>query len=190
MSGRWLAVFLPLAMTAILSAHAQTVEYYHTDALGTPVAVTDATGEVIRRNEYAPYGDLLNEPATDGPGYTGHVTDAATGLVYMQQRYYDPSVGRFISTDPIAARSGSRGQFNRYWYANNNPYKFIDPDGRKIKYAKAPAEFLRNAAKAIRYLNKSVVDANIGAVAVNKRSEERRVGKEGVSTSGYGWATS
>src|SRR3546814_7296563 len=81
MSGRCLAVFLPLAMTAILSAHAQTVEYYHTDALGTPVAVTDATGEVIRRNEYAPYGDLLNEPATDGPGYTGHVTDAAPGLV-------------------------------------------------------------------------------------------------------------
>src|SRR3546814_9912975 len=80
MSGRCLAVFLPLAMTAILSAHAQTVEYYHTDALGTPVAVTDATGEVIRRNEYAPYGDLLNEPATDGPGYTGNVTDAATGL--------------------------------------------------------------------------------------------------------------
>src|SRR3546814_14123491 len=96
MSGRCLAVFLPLAMTAILSAHAQTVEYYHTDALGTPVAVTDATGEVIRRNEYAPYGDLLNERATDGPGYTGHATDAAKGLVYMQPRYYDPRLGRFI----------------------------------------------------------------------------------------------
>lgn len=46
---------------------------------------------------------------------------------YMQQRYYDPMAGRFLSTDPVAANAGS---FNRYWYASNNPYKYIDPDGR------------------------------------------------------------
>jgi RHS repeat-associated protein len=53
--------------------------------------------------------------------------DAQTQLVYMQQRYYDPMAGRFLSVDPVAA---SAGGFNRYWYANNNPYKYIDPDGR------------------------------------------------------------
>ncbi|WP_379653484.1 RHS repeat domain-containing protein [Pseudoxanthomonas sp. UC19_8] len=110
-------------------AHAQTVEYIHTDALGSPIAVTNASQQVIERSEYAPYGDLLNRPDTDGPGYTGHVQDAATGMSYMQQRYYDAQLGRFLSVDPIGI--GLEGEnFNRFWYGANNPYKFKDPDGR------------------------------------------------------------
>jgi RHS repeat-associated protein len=58
------------------------------------------------------------------------VQDAATGLTYMQQRYYDPLIGRFLSVDPVTAYSMLGANFNRYWYANNNPYKFTDPDGR------------------------------------------------------------
>ncbi|PPU92249.1 RHS repeat-associated core domain-containing protein, partial [Xanthomonas hyacinthi] len=78
-----------------------------------------------------PYGSLLNRPLTDGPGYTGHVMDAATGLTYMQQRYYDPMCGCFLSVDPVTAYSnGDWRFFNRYAYAFNNPYKFTDPDGR------------------------------------------------------------
>jgi uncharacterized protein RhaS with RHS repeats len=50
-------------------------------------------------------------------------------MSYMQQRYYDSQLGRFLSVDPISARSGSKA-FNRYWYANNNTYRFVDPDGR------------------------------------------------------------
>ncbi len=42
----------------------------------------------------------------------------------MQQRYYDPQVGRFLSVDPAAS------EFNRYDYAADNPYRFTDPDGR------------------------------------------------------------
>ena len=106
-----------------------TAEYQHTDALGTPVAVSDANRNVIERSEYEPYGQLLNRAQHDGPGFTGHVQDAATGLTYMQQRYYDPMLGRFLSVDPVTATS-TGGNFNRYWYANNNPYKFTDPDGR------------------------------------------------------------
>jgi RHS repeat-associated protein len=68
---------------------------------------------------------------TDGPGYTGHVVDAATGLVYMQQRYCDPMVGRCLSVDPVTAyNNGDMRFFNRYAYAFNNPYAFKDPDGR------------------------------------------------------------
>lgn len=114
-----------------LTTHAQTeVQYIHTDALGTPVAVTDANQNVVERSEYEPYGRLTNRALADGPGYTGHVSDSATGLSYMQQRYYDPDIGRFLSVDPIEAYSGSRSSFNRYWYASNNPYRFTDPDGR------------------------------------------------------------
>jgi murein DD-endopeptidase MepM/ murein hydrolase activator NlpD len=47
------------------------------------------------------------------------------------QRYYDPQVGRFLSVDPVTAYENPMGAFNRYWYANNNPYKFTDPDGRQ-----------------------------------------------------------
>ena len=46
------------------------------------------------------------------------------------QRYYDPTIGRFLSVDPVTAYSNPIGAFNRYWYANNNPYRFTDPDGR------------------------------------------------------------
>lgn len=53
----------------------------------------------------------------------------------MQQRYYDPVIGRFYSNDPVGTSEHLKGTngphgFNRYAYANNNPYKFIDPDGR------------------------------------------------------------
>nr|WP_313412008.1 RHS domain-containing protein [Stenotrophomonas geniculata] len=67
----------------------EVVEYIHTDALGSPVAITDASGNVIERTVYEPYGAVVNRPLKDGPGYTGHVTDSGTGLSYMQQRYYD-----------------------------------------------------------------------------------------------------
>ena len=107
-----------------------SVRYQHTDALGTPVAETDTAGNVVQRSEYDPYGRLNNRPLTDAPGYTGHYQDAATGLTYMQQRYYDPQVGRFLSMDPVTADVKTGGNFNRYWYANNNPYRFTDPDGR------------------------------------------------------------
>jgi len=48
----------------------------------------------------------------------------------MQQRYYDPGIGRFLSVDPVAANPNTGASFNRYNYAMNNPYRFTDPDGR------------------------------------------------------------
>ncbi len=131
-----LALFFLCALLVSGEGHAQaTVEYIHTDALGTPVAVTNATGVVIERSEYEPYGQLVNRPLTDGPGFTGHVQDAATGLTYMQQRYYDPLVGKFLSVDPVTAYERPVENFNRYAYADNNPYSYKDPDGEKVVYA-------------------------------------------------------
>jgi RHS repeat-associated protein len=54
--------------------------------------------------------------------------------MYMQARYYDPVIGRFYSNDPVGTMEhlhGSNGihGFNRYTYANNNPYKYTDPNG-------------------------------------------------------------
>lgn len=104
-------------------------KYQHTDALGSPVAVTDQAGTVIERIDYDPYGGLING-TVDGIGYTGHVMDPTTGLTYMQQRYYDPGIGVFLTVDSVAANGTTGTNFNRYWYANNNPYRYTDPDGR------------------------------------------------------------
>lgn len=60
-----------------------TVSYIHTDALGSVVAESDASGNVIKRYVYEPYGAVVGGQVEDGPGYTGHVSDAATGLSYM-----------------------------------------------------------------------------------------------------------
>jgi RHS repeat-associated protein len=106
-----------------------TVDYQHTDALGSPASVTDAWAAITDRIWYSPYGIPLNHPV-EGPGYTGHVMDQLTGLTYMQQRYYDPALGRFLSVDPMDVNTATAINFNRFNYAANNPYRFTDPDGR------------------------------------------------------------
>jgi RHS repeat-associated protein len=113
---------------------AEHIYYQHTDALGSPVAVTDAAGLLLNRTEYEPFGKVMNDPGYDGIGYAGHVMDRTTGLVQMQQRYYDPNVGRFLSVDPVVALGGDMRHFNRYAYAYNNPYSFTDPDGRQGEF--------------------------------------------------------
>lgn len=76
-----------------------TPTYQHTDLLGSPVTGTDATGAVTWRERYTPYGEKLLKPAVNDnhAGFTGHIDDSATGLTYMQARYYDPNIGRFLS---------------------------------------------------------------------------------------------
>nr|WP_252730798.1 RHS repeat-associated core domain-containing protein [Colwellia sp. E2M01] len=79
------------------------------------------------RSHYRDFGEAIGTPKDD-VGYTGHKFDTDLGLSYMQARYYDPVIGRFYSNDPIGFRDIH--SFNRYAYANNNPYKYVDPDGK------------------------------------------------------------
>jgi RHS repeat-associated protein len=116
-----------------LAVQAGTVTYYHNDLLGSPVVATNASGVVVWRESYRPYGErLTNAPAssTNDIWFTSRRQDVDTGLVYMGARYYDPAIGRFISTDPKGFDEANVSSFNRYAYANNNPYKYADPDGR------------------------------------------------------------
>lgn len=106
--------------------------YYHVDLLGSPVAATDAQGAVIWREAYTPYGDRT----TNSPGaadnelwFTGKVQDPETNLLYLGARYYDPFVGRFMAVDAKGFSERNPASFNRYAYANNNPYHYTDPDG-------------------------------------------------------------
>jgi RHS repeat-associated protein len=104
-------------------------QYQHTDGLGGPVARTTSGGALQSRTRYEPYGYVV-AGSTPVIGFAGHVHDAESGLTYMQQRFYDPVAGRFLSVDPVTTDVNTGASFNRYAYANNSPYKYIDPDGR------------------------------------------------------------
>ncbi|WP_158544983.1 RHS repeat-associated core domain-containing protein [Dyella monticola] len=107
-----------------------SVYYIHTDRLGSNVIMTDANANVVAKTDYKAYGGVANnQQKNEAPGYTGQYEDPLTGLTYMQQRYYDSDLGRFISADLIAARAGDVFNFNRYAYAANSPLNFIDPTG-------------------------------------------------------------
>jgi RHS repeat-associated protein len=94
----------------------------HNDALGSPIAAADAAG-------------------SNKLWFTGKTQDAS-GLVYMGARYYHPALGRFLSRDPVNPNPKNPLSMNRYAYANDNPYRFVDPDGR----SPVLAYFAANAA--------------------------------------------
>lgn len=124
-----------LLLSLPVQAETTTTTYYHTDALGSIIAASDEEGKVIWEKTYDSHGRevLSTEDGKEfeGQAYTGKPYDEETGLVYLGQRYYDPQIKRFMGMDPVGFTASNPASFNRYTYANNNPYKFIDPDGRQ-----------------------------------------------------------
>ncbi|HUD43911.1 MAG TPA: RHS repeat-associated core domain-containing protein, partial [Dokdonella sp.] len=150
--------------------------------LGSLLARTNPAGSLV---EGAPVWEPWGAPTgigSSGRGlrYAGHYTDFATGLSYMQQRYYDPYAGRFLAVDPVAASPGS---FNRYWYANNNPYKYTDPDGRLASLKDHPS--LRDSVTTIIIKvdgnDPNEKDSSSGSNSVELINQNSRIGKEGGS---------
>jgi RHS repeat-associated protein len=130
-NNRSIYLVFPIVLSFNASA-AMTVKYQHTDVLGSLIAETDSNGHIIQKTNYQAYGEQIGGQKA-GIGYTGHLEDTDLGLTYMQQRYYDPEIGRFYSNDPVGFSADNLMTFNRYAYGNNNPYKFTDPDGREVK---------------------------------------------------------
>ena len=125
-------VIVLLLIQSVAASAEQQVTYYHYDALGSPIAASDEDGNLLWRQDYRPFGRVQNPPDTQTDNdinYAGHQRDDETDLIYMQARYYDPAIGRFYSNDLVGFTSSNLHSFNRYAYANNSPYKYVDPDG-------------------------------------------------------------
>ncbi|MGH8509907.1 MAG: RHS repeat domain-containing protein [Gammaproteobacteria bacterium] len=124
---------LVLGLSSLAPHAAERVTYYHNDALGSPIAATDEQGRVLWRKSYAPYGREFDGTAPKEPGYTGKLEEPGLGIQNFGARWYDPRIGPFLAIDPAGFDPQNPQSFNRYAYANNNPYKYVDPDGRAPK---------------------------------------------------------
>ncbi|WP_433169478.1 RHS repeat domain-containing protein [Kribbella sp. CA-247076] len=103
-----------------------------TDLHGTPTIAVDASNQSVQRRRTTPYGEVRGAAPADWPGQRGFhkgTEDPGTGLVHLGAREYDPTIGRFISVDPVIDPDDPQ-QLNGYAYANNNPVTFADSDGR------------------------------------------------------------
>jgi RHS repeat-associated protein len=119
-----------IAEVHTITGQAAKVTHAHPDPSGSPAMLSDASGLVSAREHYRPYGDKLFSPNTnESAGFANKAFDASTNLSYMSARYYNPTLGRFISPDPVHFIEGNIHSFNRYAYANNNPMRYIDPTG-------------------------------------------------------------
>jgi RHS repeat-associated protein len=110
-------------------------QFLHADHLGGVALITGSAGQVLDSIIYDPYGAVLERTASGAitpVGFTGGVADQWSGLLYLQARYYAPSLGRFVSPDPIVGNVIDPSAWSPYAYCRNNPVTFVDPTGRSI----------------------------------------------------------
>jgi RHS repeat-associated protein len=122
--------FRPLALLDGKGPKKACPFYYQLDHLGTPLELTDYSGEIVWSAQYDAYGkvaaltlaadDYLDQPLR----FQGQYFDAESGLHYNRHRYYDPRVGRYLTPDPVKLAGG----LNQYQYTPN-PTGWVDPLG-------------------------------------------------------------
>lgn len=109
------------------------IYYVHNDHLSTPKVMTDESGVKVWSAVHDPFGLATVDPSSTvalNVRFPGQYYDAETGNHYNYFRYYDPSTGRYITSDPI----GLAGGLNTYAYVAGNPLNYIDPFGLDIVY--------------------------------------------------------
>ncbi|BAD75067.1 hypothetical protein GK0782 [Geobacillus kaustophilus HTA426] len=113
--------------------------FYHYNAHGDVIALTDEQGNIVARYQYDAWGNILSQSgalADENPyRYAGYQYDQETGLYYLIARYYHPTHGVFLSLDPDPGDADDILTQNGYTYANNNPVMLVDPDGHFFWFA-------------------------------------------------------
>lgn len=107
--------------------------YYHFDAIGSTVAMTDDSRRIVNSYAYDPFGRVTNsvEGVANPFQFVGRygVMQESNGLTFMRARYYAPDIGVFTREDPVQSSIQVTQNLNLYSYVNNNPLTRIDPDG-------------------------------------------------------------
>ena len=104
--------------------------FHHRDHLASVKVISNGTGAEVKRTVYRPYGDKGVDTGlhAESKGYIGERHDPETGLVYLNARYYDPVLARFISPDWWDPNKPGVGT-NRYAYSDNDPVNKSDRNG-------------------------------------------------------------
>lgn len=136
----------PVASSIVLSK----VEYWHKDQLGSLISTTDHEGKVTQRYAFDPFGkrryangsyDDFGNLVIDwnanlswgtDRGFTGHEHLDDVGLVHMNGRIFDPTLGVFLQADPLIQQQANLQNYQRYGYCLNNPLTCVDPSGHSF----------------------------------------------------------
>lgn len=123
----------------------QNYFYLHRDYQGSILAITDATGVVVEKRLFDPWGEVINiQDGAGNPlaqltffdrGYTGHEHLQSVGLINMNARLYDPKLHRFLEADNYVQDPYNTQNYNRYGYCVNNPLKYTDLTGNVFNIA-------------------------------------------------------
>jgi RHS repeat-associated protein len=105
-----------------------TLNYIHQDHLTGTSIVSTSGGALVSSISFHPYGSARSGDVPTDRKFTGQRLDG-TGLYYYGARYYDPTIGRFVSPDPTVPDTRNPQAFNKYSYVINNPTGAIDPSG-------------------------------------------------------------
>ena len=119
----------PLAMK-----YNNTLYYYVLNAQGDVVRIVNSSRSVVASYTYDPWGKIISSSGTladiNPLRYRGYYYDSETGFYYLQSRYYDPAIGRFINADSYASTDATGLlSTNMFAYCENDPVNKSDPTG-------------------------------------------------------------
>ena len=131
-----------IGLTYHPSSGTATLYFFGKNAQGDVICIYDATGNTVARYNYDAWGACTIAYDNTSIGianinpirYRSYYYDTETGWYYLQSRYYDPAVGRFISPDDpsLLGVNGDLLSYNLYAYCSNNPVNYSDPSGQGI----------------------------------------------------------
>jgi RHS repeat-associated protein len=164
----------PICLIEVADSNA--VSYYHFDALGSVIALSDEDGNTAVLYEYSVYGQVASSDPNHPNRFmfTGREFDSDTGLYYYRARYYNPEIGRFLQTDPIGYADG----MNAYRYCANNATSSTDPWG--LDTTRTPWAYLWTGTNLVLLENEIQDDGGESIWNLAGVSVEYGVGLEGI----------